>query len=205
MNKKMKKYEDWIIKKMSKYNDWIIKKMEKSEDWDWIIDGDNDKESANKADDKVIEFSLKMLREGRVDFSRYVDGTTTEDSAWYLDSWFRHYFRGASFYTHVLTLLNGGVDEADYALQTMYELDLCSRKRKRNRCDLVVYGLLLYVLRCTGYDKWDASGLCIHKVAGFAEMMKPLLLAMILGWDFPDDSADYPLEFTIEQARSFIA
>ena len=187
-----------------------------------------------EADDKLIAWSLKMVREGRVDFGKHSD-----DMAAYLDSWFRIPFVdqfmstipscGYSsvemmiiryderpFAAHLWELLGFDAPDPDeydwsqlhYADILMKALAVCSRKRKASRCDMVVYGLLLYAFRCTG--KWNANekeyrfdfpmAFGVDTSSYFAKTAKVFLTALVRGWDFPDDSKDYPIEFLVELA-----
>ena len=182
-----------------------------------------------EADDKLIAWSLKMVREGRVDFGKYSD-----DMAAYLDSWFRipfvdqfmtetyggvfdcGLFNASETYhqrpvvAHVGSLLGFDRDESrwsqlDYADILLDAFSCYSQGRKADRCDMVVYGLLLYTLRSVDWDTYQdeySAFICeswrVDTSSDFAKTMKVFLTALIRGWDFPDDG--YPIEFLVELA-----
>ena len=182
-------------------------------------------------DDEIIEWSLKMIHENRVDFDQWVcnidgDLESAMDSwpmvVWYYDWSFYHL--DLLMRKRVVSLLGLGsasipTNDPNYDFETEYEQTLrrylkCKkRSRERNRCNLVVYGMVLYALKRTGYKCLTANDDdCCDRDDGncefnkFMKQFRPLLLALIQGGDLETDFdyTDKPLEFVIESVKASV-
>lgn len=169
-------------------------------------------EMNTEADSKLIEWSLKMVREGRVDFGWFC---LRDWFGWRLDYRWRDVsgvWERLDGRTHVVGLLkNGscGSDDAQYSDSVVRAMDAYSRKQRMNRCELVMYGLLLAVLRATDFA-WDAEDFR-HIGASVRDDLCPLLFAvwwgLLHGRDLLGEleglkAKGYPHEFIVESLKA---
>ena len=176
-------------------------------------------EMNTEADDKLIAWSLQMIREHRVDFSKFdLLGWCQQglDFPYEAEDGMR-FLIGSR---HVATLLKTGSDDeyyfgvhhrSLYSDSVMHAMAAYSRKRKRNRCALVMYGLLLYVLRPTKAE-WDADDFLhfsirfVKNTPDLKDGLFPALLAeargLLQGRDPLAEVKDYPSEFIVEQLKA---
>lgn len=170
-------------------------------------------------DDEIIDWSLKMVRENRVDFDNWVFNTDGLDSA--LHRWFRYvllnYEVGDYAFelmgTHVAFLCRdlAPVISGNYVDIVRPCFEWAQRRNKRNRCNFVMYGLLLYAIRRTGLkyqpsdDDDDNASLKKNILCYLMNRLHSVLIALAQGGDFPAlpiKYKDMPLEFVIETVKA---
>lgn len=192
--------------------DFMERKYRKMEDNKTIA------EMNAEADDKLIAWSLQMIREDRVDFSKF---TLNDLFSCLLEKGFFYSYADYGVLDgreHVLALLkNNGFDDDDYYSDDVGEaIAACLRKRKRNRCVLVMYGVLLYVLRSTDYGcaEWKAEDFdrtgsdwkTICETPVLWGTLLPVLLAeargLTRGRDPLAELQGFPAEFIVERLKT---
>ena len=112
---------------------------------------------------------------------------------------------------------NNGIDDEsrEYSHAVAQALGLYStRLLERERYELVLYGLMLYVLRITGYASWDVKD--FEKVnslqrTGFGilwtrlcPMMVAFLRGLLQGKDVLTELDGYPVEFIDERLKALL-
>lgn len=145
-------------------------------------------------DDKIIDWSMKMVRMKGADWISHDGGIDAcLSSVRYREGSFIY----RCFYGHLLYLVNVVVDDdkhySDEANRIFASED---RSPEGDRRKLVVWGLLLYVLRCGNTDYWAVDE------EMFIENMKPLLIALIHDLNFLSNYKNYPIEFIVESAKA---
>lgn len=167
----------------------------------------------DELDGEIIDWSLRMVRENRVDFSQW---------EYDIDYWFRHFFWRNELGEWAIDLmrchvafLGGGAAsiDSDYRkhidiVRDYFEYE--KRRNKRNRCGMVMYGLMLYALKRTGYkyqpsdDDDDNEWRQTDKILGYLmNGLYEVLIALARGGDFPPINCEnMPLESVIESVKA---
>lgn len=176
-------------------------------------------------DDEIIDWSLKMVRENRVDFDNWVFNYNGLDLAF--ARWFRYVLLNYDVGEYAFDMmgehvafLGGGLAPAtrgNYVDIVRPFFEWSQRRNKRNRCNFVMYGLLLYAIRRTGL-KYQPSANDDDNASPKAKILcylmnglDEVLIALVHGGDFPTyengdliDYTDKPLEFAIEAVKASV-
>lgn len=167
-----------------------------------------------EADEKLLKWSLEMVLEDGCFLSR----CRVEDLWCWLDKGFYYECpdgRGVYGCDHAIKLVkNNGIDDesGEYSHAVAQAMGLYStRLLERERYELVLYGLMLYVLRITHYA-WDVKD--FEKVnslqrTGFGllwtrlcPMMVAFLRGLMQGKDVLTELESYPVEFIDERLKA---